>query len=62
MKILLTALCVFILAFAATLLFELDFITRNPVRYALVVLLVVCILLVGVKVLKAMVFPVKKEE
>lgn len=47
MKILLIILATFILAFATSFLYELDFITKNPIRYALVLVLILIELLTG---------------
>jgi hypothetical protein len=54
MRIIFTALIVFLLAFLASCLLEFDFIAKNWVRYALTVLLVISILSAGVYLLKAM--------
>lgn len=54
MKLLLTILSVFALAFAASLLFELEFILKNPPRYILVCLLMVFILWYGWSIAKVM--------
>ena len=47
MKIALIILVTFILAFITSALFELDFIAKNPVRYILVIALILIELLTG---------------
>ena len=48
MKILKIILATFIIAFATTALYELNFIYKNPVRYILVILLIVFELVAGI--------------
>jgi hypothetical protein len=47
MKIIIIILITFFLAFLTSTLFELDFISKNPVRYILVALLILIELLTG---------------
>lgn len=54
MKQLITFLFTFALAYAATLLFEIDFIAKNNIRFGLTVLLIVCIILAGASIIKNM--------
>lgn len=52
MKYILTIFITFIVAFTTSLLFEIDFIKLNTVRYALVVLFIAIELLTGFLILK----------
>lgn len=47
MKILFNILVTFLIAFATSCLYELNFISNNPVRYVLVLLLIIIELLTG---------------
>jgi hypothetical protein len=47
MKIIAAIAITFILAFATSTLYELDFINRNPVRYVLVLILILIELVTG---------------
>jgi hypothetical protein len=47
MKIVLSILCVFLIAMTTSVLFEWDFIGQNPVRYILVLLLILFELAIG---------------
>jgi hypothetical protein len=47
MKIVLSILCVFLIAMTTSVLFEWDFIGHNPVRYILVLLLIFFELAIG---------------
>lgn len=53
MKYIITIIATFLIAFATSLLFELNFISQNIIRYYLVVILIVVELLVGFLILKA---------
>jgi hypothetical protein len=61
MKKILTILITFIIAFATTLLFDLQFIEVNKVRVFLVFLIIVIELLVGYNVLKVITIKSKKD-
>jgi hypothetical protein len=52
MKYITTILLTFILAFATSMLFEIDFIKNNPVRYVLVTLIIAIELLAGLLIIK----------
>jgi hypothetical protein len=47
MKIIATILITFILAFATSALYEFPFITKNPIRYILVLMLIILEILTG---------------
>lgn len=53
LKIIIAILLTFVLAFATTLLFELEFITKNYCRMALVVLMVILELIIGYMYVKS---------
>jgi len=53
MKYIVTIVITFIVAFATSLLFELDFISQNIVRYYLVIILIIVELATGFIILKA---------
>lgn len=60
MKSIIVVACTFLIAFLTSLLLDVDLVSRNWVRYSLVVLLVVCELAAGFMVLKGL-FISKKE-
>ena len=60
MKIIKIILATFAIAFLTTALFEIPFVNNNPVRYALVVLLVILELLTGFFYTKSEIIKLKK--
>lgn len=60
MKILIIILVTFLIAFATSALFELDFVDKNPVRYILVIILIVLELTTGFFYIKSEIKKLKK--